>query len=241
MFVHETISLPSGDVNGVNGGRGQDSGRGRDWGRGRGQDWERDWERDWGRDGDRDGDRDGGRGQGALGLDARAARESLVAPRMSKLTEEHRKLHRLAGEWAGEEMIYPSPPDRGGRASARATGRVELDGFFVVTDYVEEREGAPPYLGHGIYGWDPIGRAFTMHWFDSMGSIPTGVARGQWTPGGADGADAELVFEQRTHQGYARYVYRFTRGRDVYVFRIESSRDGRDWKPFMEGKYRRTG
>jgi hypothetical protein len=216
---------------------------------------------------------------------------------MSKLTEEHRRLHAFAGEWAGEEMIYPAPPDRGGRASARVSARAILDGFFVATSYTEEREGAPPYHGHGVFGWDPVGRAYTMHWFDSMGSFPSTVARGQWAagrggpssrraapsphdgppsqrtpPSGAapsrrtsqsdapasqrvpppapdggpehprslpeEGADAELVFEQRTHQGYARYIYRFP-ATDVYVFRIESSKEGRDWRPFMEGKYRR--
>ena len=158
---------------------------------------------------------------------------------MSKLSPEHQKLHRLAGEWSGEEMIYPSPQDRGGRASARAIARVELGGFFVVSDYVEERDGAPQYQGHGVYGWDAAARAYTMHWFDSMGSVPATVARGQWTT--RSEADEDLTFEQRTHQGSARYSYRFTQRDDGYVFRIESSRDGRSWLPFMEGKYRRIG
>jgi hypothetical protein len=131
-------------------------------------------------------------------------------------------------------MIYPSPLDRGGRATARVACRIDLDGFFVVSDYAEEREGAPLYRGHGVFGWDPAARIYTMHWFDSMGSIPATVARGIWR----DDTD-ELVFEQRTSQGYARYGYRFT-APDVYVFRIESSRDGRDWRPFMEGKYKRA-
>jgi len=158
---------------------------------------------------------------------------------MSKVGPEHTRLHRLAGEWLGEEMVYASATDPGGRASSHTIARVDLDGFFVVTDYVEEREGAVPYRGHGIYGWDAQSASYTMCWFDSMGSFPTTVARGQWKwtdaePGG------ELAFEQRTHQGYARYVYRFT-GVEVYLFRIESSRDGRDYRPFMEGKYKRVG
>jgi hypothetical protein len=156
---------------------------------------------------------------------------------MSKLGPEHTKLHRLAGEWLGEEMVYPSGGDPGGRASSHTIARVELDGFFVVTDYVVERVGAAPYRGHGIYGWDAVSATYTMHWFDSLGSFPTTVARGRWTEAG------DLVFEQRTHQGYARYVYKFapSTASDVYVFRIESSRDGRDYRPFMEGKYRRVG
>ena len=168
---------------------------------------------------------------------------------MSRVGPEHTRLHRLAGEWLGEEMVYPSGPDRGGRASSHTIARIELDGCFVVTDYVEEREGAVPYRGHGIYGWDAQSQTYTMHWFDSMGSFSTTVARGQWNE-----ATGELAFEQRTHQGYARYVYRFPSpaggggpgtsggtGSDVYLFRIESSRDGRDFRPFMEGKYKRVG
>jgi hypothetical protein len=154
---------------------------------------------------------------------------------MSKLAPEHARLHRFAGEWLGEGMVYPSSGDPGGRASSHTIARVDLDGFFVVSDYVEEREGAVPYRGHGLYGWDEKGASYTMSWFDSMGSYPTLAARGQWNE-----ATGELTFEQRTHQGYARYVYRFS-GFDVYLFRIESSRDGREFRPFMEGKYKRVG
>jgi hypothetical protein len=176
------------------------------------------------------------RGTGrALPVDAAAREGSFARPRcMSKLTEEHRRLHRLAGEWHGEEMIYPNPPDRGGRAKSRAVARVELDGFFVTSEYVEEREGAPVYRGHGVYGWDPVARVYTMHWFDSMGSFPAGVARGTWKDDGS-----ELSFEHRTTSGYARYAYRFTK-EDVYLFQIANSRDGRDWRPFLEGKYKRV-
>jgi hypothetical protein len=154
---------------------------------------------------------------------------------MSKLGPEHERLHRFAGEWLGEGMVYASPGDAGGRVSSHTIARVDLGGFFVLSDYVEEREGAAPYRGHGIYGWDSKGASYTMSWFDSMGSFPSTAARGQWSdPAG------ELVFEQRTHQGYARYTYRFT-GIDVYLFRIESSGGGREFRPFMEGKYKRVG
>jgi hypothetical protein len=158
----------------------------------------------------------------------------------TKLAPEHTKLHRLAGEWLGEEMVYPAGDDRGGRASSHTIARIGLDGFFVFTDYVEEREGVVPYRGHGVYGWDAQTAAYTMHWFDSMGSYPTTVARGRWSETSPASDVAELAFEQRTHQGYARYVYRFA-GIDVYLFRIESSRDGREYRPFMEGKYKRVG
>ena len=156
---------------------------------------------------------------------------------MSNPGPEREKLHRLAGEWLGEGMVYPSPGDPGGRASSHTIARIALDGFFVLSDYVEEREGAVPYRGHGVYGWDGADASYTMAWFDSMGSYPAMPARGRYSEAAGAG---EFVFEQRTHQGYARFVYRFV-GTDVYLFRIESSRDGRDFRPFMEGKYKRVG
>jgi hypothetical protein len=175
-------------------------------------------------------------------------------PSVPSVTPEHAKLRTLVGEWLGEEMVYPSGSDRGGRASSHTIARPELDGFFVVADYVEEREGAVPYRGHCVYGWDPQSATYTMHWFDSMGSFPTTVARGKWTDrerapeavasaapaNRAQEHDGTLTFEQRTHHGYARFIYEFI-GIDVYLFRIESSKDGRDYRPFMEGKYRRVG
>jgi hypothetical protein len=158
----------------------------------------------------------------------------MTAPSLpQRPTEHHRKLYALAGSWSGEEMIYPTPGDRGGRASARVESRVSLDGFFLFTDYVEEREGAAPYSGHGVFGWDDALRTFTMHWFDSMGSLPATAARGKWE-------GSVLTFEQRTHEGYARYIYVFESS-DRYLFRIESSKDGREWLPFVEGRYRRAG
>src|SRR5713226_4309823 len=74
---------------------------------------------------------------------------------MMKPTEQHRKLEKLAGTWVGEEKMYPGPWDpKGGKAKSRQTARVDLDGFFVITDYQQERDGKTSYRGHGVYGYD---------------------------------------------------------------------------------------
>ena len=151
---------------------------------------------------------------------------------MPKLVDQHRKLQSLAGSWSGEEKLYPSPWDpKGGAATGRIEARVALDGFFVVSDYVEERSGQVSYRGHGVFGWDPAEKCYTMNWFDSMGSGSAAPARGQWE------GDV-LTFEHRTPMGHARYVYDFE-GDRKYSFRIEQSRDGKDWSTFMEGTYTR--
>lgn len=152
---------------------------------------------------------------------------------MPKPNEHHQKLHRLAGTWVGEEKLEPSPWGPGGTAVGRMTGDVALDGFFVVSDYVEEKDGKVAFRGHSVFGWDDQAKSVTWYWFDSMGQTPPAPSRGTW-----DGDT--LVLRSTSPQGEGRYSYRFE-GKDRYVFRIENSTDGgKTWKKFMEGKYRRA-
>ncbi|MFN7973494.1 MAG: DUF1579 family protein [Acidobacteriota bacterium] len=150
---------------------------------------------------------------------------------MPQVSAEHRKLESLAGSWAGEETLFPSPWDaKGGTAMGRITARIDLDGFFLVTDYVEERGGKVSYRGHGVYGWDK--GSYTMHWFDSMGSPCNAPAKGTWEGN-------VLTFQSESPMGKARYIYTFE-DKDRHTFRIENSQDGKTWMPFMEGRYKRV-
>jgi hypothetical protein len=151
---------------------------------------------------------------------------------MSKPQEEHRKLQGLAGTWTGEEKIHPSPWDpKGGAATGRIQSRIDLDGFFLISDYVEERGGQTSYRGHGVFGYDTNERCYTMHWFDSMGSPCQSAARGKWEGN-------VLRFENKHPMGHSRYVYTFE-GEGRYAFKIENSQDGKQWATFMEGRYTR--
>jgi hypothetical protein len=145
-------------------------------------------------------------------------------------TEQHRKLETFSGTWTGEEKIYPSPwdPD-GGPATGRMESRMGLEGFFLITNYTEEREGQVSYRGHGVYGWDPEEQCYTMHWFDGMGSIPKIWAKGRWEGN-------VLTFQHQHERGHSRYIYT-TQGKDRYHFKIDNSQDGREWATFMEGQY----
>lgn len=146
--------------------------------------------------------------------------------------EQHRKLTALAGTWVGEEKMHPSPWDpKGGTATARVQSRIDLDGFFLITDYVQERGGQVSYRGHGVFGWDPAEKCYTMHWFDSIGSGCPGPARGTWEGN-------VLKFEQRHPMGQSRYVYTVEQG-GRYDFLIEQSQDGKQWSRFIEGRYTR--
>jgi hypothetical protein len=149
---------------------------------------------------------------------------------MPKPNENHARLAAFAGRWTGEEKIHPSPWDpQGGTATARVETRLACDGFCIVTDYVEERHGRVNYVGHGVTGYDPQHRRYLQHWSDSVSGMPPDAKPGVW-----DGDT--LTFHGAGPAGRTRYVYRVT-GPDSYDFRIENSRDGNVWGPFVEARY----
>jgi hypothetical protein len=151
---------------------------------------------------------------------------------MPTLVDQHRKLAAMIGSWAGEETIHPTPWDpKGGTTKGRFTARAELDGFTVVSDYVQERDGAVCYRGHGVYGWDPNEQCFTMHWFDTMGGGVGSKASGQWQ-------GTSVTFAQSSPMGHSRYVYTFPAD-GTCQFRIEMSEDGKSWAPFLVANYRK--
>jgi hypothetical protein len=152
---------------------------------------------------------------------------------MPKPNEHHAKLAALAGTWQGKETLFPSqwvPETRS--AEARVTARMDVGGFFLITDYVEEREGKVNYRGHGVFGFCDQEGVYTMYWFDdvSPGSLVT-PAKGRWE-------GDTLAFENESPMGKGRYVYTLTDG--GYTFRIETSRDGKTWSPMVEGRYTRA-
>lgn len=150
---------------------------------------------------------------------------------MPKPTEEHQKLvSLLAGHWTGTEIIHPSPFDpQGGSASATIDARAACDGFCVVTEYVQKRNGKVSYVGHGVTGYDAQHRRYLQHWSDSVGGMPPEAKPGIWE-------GDTLTFHGAGPTGRMRYVYRFP-SPGAQEFRIEVSPDGNHWHPFMEGRY----
>jgi hypothetical protein len=151
---------------------------------------------------------------------------------MPKPTEQHRKLQALAGTWTGEETMFPSPWDpKGGKATSRVVSRMEVDGFFLINDYVQERGGHPTYRGHGVFGWDGKQKCYTMHWFDAMCAPGAEPAKGTWEGN-------QLVFQQQSPMGHGRFTYDF-QGEGRHTFRMEQSEDGTKWVTFLESVYTR--
>lgn len=153
---------------------------------------------------------------------------------MPKPSPEHRRLAAMAGSWTSDETMFPSPWDPvGGKRRGRSEARVVMDGFFVVTDYEQEKDGRVAYRGHGVYGYDPKSKRWSMHWFDDMGGVPAQVVWGTWS-----GDTLTYQMDNGAGRGHSRYVYRFEKD-GVYVFSILMSQDGESWRPLMEGRFTR--
>jgi hypothetical protein len=150
---------------------------------------------------------------------------------MPRPTAAHRQLELLAGAWAGEERIHPTPFDpAGGTARGRFDNRLAIDGFAVVQDYEQERGGAVAFRAHGVFRYDSREQSYVLHWFDSMGESPQEF-RGTFE-------DGVLVLICRNAQGQFRASWDFCQAGRC-TFRMDASPDGQQWFPFLEGAYTR--
>ena len=121
------------------------------------------------------------------------------------------------------------------QAVGRARCRLALDGFAVIGEYEQEKKGEPLFTGHAVYTYDPESKRYGCHWVDSMGGQPVEF-RG-------DMVDDTLTLHAHDEKfGHCRLIYDLTRvGDGRYGFQMDMSQDGEQWKPCLEGKYRRTG
>jgi hypothetical protein len=152
---------------------------------------------------------------------------------MPKVGDAHRRIHRLAGHWTGEEKLAPSPWGPGGPALGRTTNRVAVDDFFVVGDYEEEKDGHVVFRAHQVFGIDPQTQDVVWYWLDSMGMPPPQPARGTWTD------ENTLVLQSQSPMGTGRYTFVFD-GEKRYRFTLENSRDGKTFTEMMRGDYRKA-
>ena len=141
----------------------------------------------------------------------------------------HRRLGKLVGYWVGEETLHPSPWDpTGGPAEGRVRNRAALEGFVVVQDYEQVRNGGVSYRAHGVFSWDDAHQQYLLHWFDTMG-MPPRVFQGRFE-------NEVLALASESPQGHARATWDF-REPGRYSYHMEVSGDGRQWVPFMDGRY----
>ncbi len=153
-----------------------------------------------------------------------------MASEMPSPGPEHARLGLLEGTWEGEEELAPSPRGPGGVAWGRIVMSREVDGFFLLQDYLEELDGRVVFRGHGVIGWDPAARAYSWYWVDSNG-IPRAPLSGRWE------GDA-LTFTGGGPDGDMRFTYRLA-GRKL-SFETQVRPPGQGWARMMAGTYERV-
>jgi len=151
--------------------------------------------------------------------------------KMPEPTPGHARMAALAGNWEGEETMFPSQWDPvGGTATGRSNSRLDLGGFAVITDYEQERDGKITFTGHGVMTYDPKRETYVMYWVDCMGSPPE-VFEGRF--------DGDVLAMGHGGPGmHARMTYDLT---DPSCLRswMEMSHDGKTWNKLFEARYTR--
>ncbi len=146
-------------------------------------------------------------------------------------TDEHRRLAALAGEWVGDETMHASRWFAAGPAKGHVSARIDLDGFCLIQNYRQERDGEIIFRGHGVFTWDRDDRLYKMFWHDSLGHVSTSPASGHWK-------DDRLTLLRGSIHGAARHIFTFPDA-DSYALTIQFSPDAEGWADVLTGVYRR--
>ena len=144
---------------------------------------------------------------------------------------EHARLAAFAGEWDGEEVVFPSRWTAGGPATSRTVARMDLNGFYLIQDSVQMRDGKQVFATHGIFTFDRDDRTYKLFWYDSLGYTPPSPASGGWV-------GQTLTLVRGSLRGNARHVYEIL-NEDSYSLKIQFSPDAEGWADVLTGVYRR--
>lgn len=144
---------------------------------------------------------------------------------------EHARLAAFAGEWDGEEVVFPSRWTAGGPATSRTVARMDLNGFYLIQDSVQMRDGKQIFATHGIFTFDREDRTYKLFWYDSLGYTPPSPASGGWV-------GKTLTLVRGSLRGNARHVYEIIDD-NSYSLKIQFSPDAEGWADVLTGVYRR--
>ncbi|WP_027514999.1 DUF1579 family protein [Bradyrhizobium sp. WSM1417] len=144
---------------------------------------------------------------------------------------EHARLAAFAGEWNGEEVVFPSRWTEGGMATSRVVAHMDLNGFYLIQDSVQTRDGKQSFATHGIFTFDREDRTYKLFWYDSLGYTPPSPASGGWV-------GKTLTLVRGSLRGNARHVYEIIDD-DSYSLKIQFSPDAEGWADVLTGVYRR--
>ena len=143
----------------------------------------------------------------------------------------HARLAAFAGEWNGEEVVFPSRWTEGGTATSHVVAHMDLNGFYLIQDSVQTRDGKQSFATHGIFTFDREDRTYKLFWYDSLGYTPPSPASGGWV-------GKTLTLVRGSLRGNARHVYEIIDD-DSYSLKIQFSPDAEGWADVLTGVYRR--
>src|SRR5712664_2694515 len=95
--------------------------------------------------------------------------------------EEHRKLAAFAGEWSGEEVVFPSRWIAGGPATSHVVARMDLNGLYLIQDTRQMRDGKESFATHGVFTYERADPHYTLFRHDSLGYYSPAPASGART------------------------------------------------------------
>ena len=144
---------------------------------------------------------------------------------------EHQRLTVFAGEWAGEEMVHPSRWAEGGPATSHVVARMDLNGFYLIQDTRQQRDGKEVFATHGLFTYDRDDRTYKLFWYDSLGYTSPAPASGGWVGN-------TLTLVRGSLRGNARHVYEIIDD-NSYSLKIQFSPDAEGWADVLTGVYHR--
>jgi len=152
----------------------------------------------------------------------------MVQPKISDTQDIFR---RFVGTWRGEETLYPTEwnPD-GAIASSQVKNQLALNGFLLIQDLAQSRDGQVVFRAHNLFRWDEDQGSYVLYWFDTMGNPPNEL-HGQLT------GDV-LTFTGQDPGGHSRLTYDFSQD-DQCTSEIHTSADAVEWQRYSRGIYRR--
>lgn len=140
----------------------------------------------------------------------------------------HGELNKLEGVWLGTETVTA-----GGKpfeATARLVFQTVFDGRFLLCDYVQTVPDRPATVAHGVFRKDSTSGALAVTWFRSPAATLT-----QQADAVVEGD--KLVFVETIDGRTTRTTYSAVL--DKLSIRTELAQSDGEWKPLLEGTYRR--
>ena len=142
------------------------------------------------------------------------------------------RLAAFAGEWNGEEVVFPSRWTEGGPATC-ACRRAHGPQRLLSDPGLRSRSATASrvFATHGIFTYDREDRTYKLFWYDSLGYTPPSPASGGWV-------GKTLTLVRGSLRGNARHVYEIIDD-NSYSLKIQFSPDAEGWADVLTGIYRR--